>query len=65
MILNKITIGYVIQSYDTDKRKFVSQEFIASDDTAYETADGDEINQKDFEDRADDATLLIELKQPE
>jgi hypothetical protein len=36
MILNKVTTGFVIQQYDTETKKFVSQEFIAGDDVAWE-----------------------------
>jgi hypothetical protein len=42
MILNKITTGFVIQQYDTETKKFVSQEFIAGDEVEWEQ-DGDTI----------------------
>lgn len=51
MIINKITIGFVTQSFDTDKQAWVSQEFVAGDQVDYETGDGDPINVADFEDR--------------
>jgi hypothetical protein len=41
MIVNKITHGFVIQSFDTEKRRFVSQEFIAGDECVYEDENGD------------------------
>ena len=31
MKLRKITIGYVIQVFDTDKGEFIQQEFVAGD----------------------------------
>lgn len=34
MKINKITTGFVIQTFDTELGKFVSQEFIAGDDVA-------------------------------
>ncbi len=37
MIIQKITIGYVVQQYDTKKKCFVSQEFIGSDDRNWES----------------------------
>lgn len=30
-IVKKITTGFVIQNYDTDTERFVSQEFVAGD----------------------------------
>ena len=40
MIINKITTGFVIQQFDTEKQKFVSQEFIAGDEVDWETEVG-------------------------
>lgn len=40
MILKKITSGFVIQDYDTEKGKFVSQEFIAGDPVEFEDEEG-------------------------
>ena len=40
MIINKITTGYVIQTYNTDTGKCESQEFVAGDECEYETEDG-------------------------
>lgn len=40
MIINKITTGFVIQQFDTEKQKFVSQEFVAGDEVDWETEDG-------------------------
>lgn len=51
MILNKITTGFVIQSFDTDKQEFVNQTFVAGDQVDYETEDGEPINEIDFEER--------------
>ena len=41
MIINKITTGFVIQQFDTEKQKFVSQEFIAGDEVDWETEVGE------------------------
>ena len=43
MIIKKITTGFVIQSFDTEKNKFVSQEFIAGDQVDYEDENGDQV----------------------
>lgn len=40
MLLNKITIGYVVQTFDTELGKFVSQEFIASHKAEWEDQHG-------------------------
>jgi hypothetical protein len=36
MIINKITVGFVIQEWDTEKKRFVGQAFIAGDQVDYE-----------------------------
>jgi hypothetical protein len=41
-ILQKITVGFVIQEYDTEKEEFISQEFIAGDDVTYVDEAGEE-----------------------
>jgi hypothetical protein len=40
MLVNKITEGFVIQVFDTELRRFVSQEFVAGDRCEYEDKDG-------------------------
>lgn len=40
MKISKITVGFVIQTFDTDKGQFVSQDFIAGDEVTYEDLDG-------------------------
>lgn len=49
MIINKITTGYVIQTYNTDTGKCESQEFVAGDECEYETEDGDSFDVDDCE----------------
>lgn len=51
MIINQITAGYVIQSFDTDKNQWVSQEFVAGDIVEFENDNGEHIDQTDFEER--------------
>jgi hypothetical protein len=43
MRINKITCGFVIQSWDTDLNKWIGQEFVAGDQTEYEHAGSDRI----------------------
>jgi hypothetical protein len=50
MLIDKITEGYVKQTYDTDKQQWVSQTFTASSECNYETG-GDPINVTDFSNR--------------
>ncbi len=38
MKINKITTGFVIQTYDTDLGKWTGLEFVAGDQTDYEEA---------------------------
>lgn len=51
MIISKITIGFVVQRFDTDRQDWVDQEFVAGDQCEYETEDGSPINVQDFIDR--------------
>lgn len=48
MIVKKVTVGFVIQEFDTEKNQFVSQEFIAGDQVDWETEDGDKIDPDDY-----------------
>lgn len=41
MIINKITTGFVIQTFDTEKKQYTKQEFIAGDPVTYEDIEGD------------------------
>ena len=38
MYLRKITVGFVVQEFDTEKRAWVSQEFVAGGDVIFESA---------------------------
>jgi len=49
MKIKKITTGYVVQVFDPDG-KFLSQEFVASDSSDYETEDGDNVDDGDLQD---------------
>lgn len=41
MIIKKITVGFVIQTYDTSLGKFMSQEFVAGDQVDFENESGE------------------------
>ena len=49
MLINKITNGYVIQTYNTETGKCEGQDFIAGDECEYETTDGDPFDVDDCE----------------
>jgi hypothetical protein len=40
MLVKKITTGFVIQTFDTETRKFTGQEFVAGDQVDYENEVG-------------------------
>ena len=40
MLVKKITDGFVIQTYDTEKGKWLEQEFVAGDSCELEDGDG-------------------------
>jgi len=41
MVIKKITIGFVVQVWDTTGKRWVSQEFVAGDQVDYEDEWGD------------------------
>ena len=43
MKINKITTGFVIQVFDTETGKYISQEFFAGGDVDYEDKESQEI----------------------
>lgn len=58
MKIKKITSGFVIQTFDTEKREFTEQEFIASDQVEWEDSMGETINSPTTK------YLPFEMKQP-
>ena len=44
MLINKITVGWVTQTFDTEQKKFIRQGFFASDHVDYEDTQGSPIN---------------------
>jgi hypothetical protein len=49
MKINKISTGFVIQVFDTEKQKFIKQEFISSDEVQYENENGNVIKFEEME----------------
>ncbi len=62
MLIKKITTGFVIQTWDTEKLIFTSQEFVAGDQVDYE----DEKGQYPFNDsfEGEIGYLPFDMKQP-
>jgi len=70
-VIKKITVGFVVQSYDTEKRRFFCQEFIAADAHHWEDQVGNPLTDSN-EDLAliygqggvDEPYLNLEMVQP-
>ena len=56
MIIRKITEGYVIQTYDTELGRFVSQEFVAGAHCEYEDVNGERVGSAEMGDPESCAT---------
>jgi len=48
MIINKITTGFVIQSFDTDTGTYTHQHFVAGDEVDYENVEGHFLSNKEL-----------------
>ena len=58
-LITKITVGFVTQRYDTEKKRFIDQEFTGSDDRTWEDEMGNSIATP-----SDDPYLNFEMIQP-
>jgi hypothetical protein len=65
MRINKITTGLVIQTWDTDAKKWISQEFVAGDRVDYEKADGTPVDADDIWPDMAEPYLPFEMTPPE
>ena len=77
MLVNKITTGFVVQVFDTEKKKFISQEFVGGDPVestrvtwslykfTYETQDGKPVKSELLEVDGQEVYLPFEMVQPE
>lgn len=63
MIINKITIGFVTQTYDTETGQFVSQNFTAADDVTWEDKDGEAVSSPGSDSKAE-PYLNFDMVQP-
>jgi hypothetical protein len=63
MIINKITDGFVIQKFDTQKKEFITQEFIAADNVSWENERGETVDAPRQEDA--EPYLNFDMMQPD
>ena len=63
MKINKITMGYVIQTYDTETDQWIDQAFIAAD-SEWETWDGKPLILMEVPDKAMNSYLPFDMVQP-
>jgi hypothetical protein len=64
MLVNKVTTGFVIQVFDTELKRFVSQEFVAGDDCQYEDGEGVPVCSEALEVDGKEAYLPFDMVQP-
>lgn len=64
MIVNKITTGFVVQEFDTDLGRFVSQKFVAGDECDYEDEDGKLVESDLLEVNGQEVYLHYNMVQP-
>ena len=64
MLVNKVTTGFVVQVFDTELKRFVSQEFMAGEQTDYEDRLGDPVDRAIFEVDGQEAYLPFDTVQP-
>src|ERR1035438_3730424 len=66
MRINKITQGFVVQTWDTELNRWIGQEFMAGDQTEFEAADSDQIlDPADIWPTGPEPYLLFHMKQPD
>jgi hypothetical protein len=64
MLINKVTTGFVVQVFDTDKGCFVSQNFVPGE-CAYEDRRGKPVAAGLLAIDGEDVTLPFEMVQPD
>ena len=64
MLINKVTSGFIIQVFDTELKRFVSQEFVAGDECQYEDKDGVPACSEALETDGKEACLPFDMVQP-
>jgi len=72
MIINKVTVGFVTQQFDTETRRFVGQQFVAEDGHTWEDEMGTALDLSDDADAekvyglggVDEPSLNLDMVQP-
>lgn len=64
MLINKITTGFVVQVFDTDRQRFVSQNFVPGE-CAYEDRRGKPVDKNLLVVGGEETTLPFEMVQPD
>lgn len=65
MILNKITTGFVVQKFDSESGRCLSQEFVAGDQIEWEDQTGDTVEDGQFGIDVEGLYYPLEMKRPE
>ena len=65
MLINKITEGWVTQTFDTEQKKFIRQEFFAGDHVDYEDTQGSAVNLNLLTIDGKEAYLNFDMVQPD
>ena len=65
MIVTKITTGFVVQKFDSDTGRCISQEFVASDQVEWEDQKGDRIEDGQYGIDLEGLYWPLDMKQPE
>jgi hypothetical protein len=64
MLVQKITVGFVVQTFDTEKQQFLSQEFIAGNQEDYEDEAGNPVSLDLVRVEGCEPCLPFDMKQP-
>ena len=65
MIVRKMTPGFVVQEFDSETGRCVSQEFIAGDQVEWEDRQGNAVSDGDFGIDLEGLYHPLKMKQPE
>ena len=65
MIVNKTTTGFVVQKFDSETGRCLSQEFIASDQVEWEDQKGERIEDGQYGIDLEGCYYPLDMKQPE
>jgi hypothetical protein len=64
MLINKIITGFVIQTFDTEAKRFIRQEFLPSDQVEYESETGNPLDRHACEVDGSEPDCPLLMEQP-